>query len=252
MMHANKIRLLNVDILSLTQNKLLYELNEGVLYTPNLDHLVKLQHDKEFYEIYQQADWVVSDSRILYWISKLLKHSIPEVIPGSSFFPAFYNYHANDPDCRIFLLVAAEGVADKAMENINRKVGRQIVVGTHSPSFGFEKDERECMELVDIVNASDATVLLVGVGAPKQEKWIAKYRSQMFNVKLFMALGATIDFEAGNVKRAPLWLQKMAMEWFYRFLKEPKRLFRRYFVDDIRFFYYFAKQLLGCYKDPFA
>jgi len=74
----------------------------------------------------------------------------------------------------------------------------------------------------------------------------------MFNVKLFMALGATIDFEAGNVKRAPLWLQKMAMEWFYRFLKEPKRLFRRYFLDDIRFFYYFAKQLLGCYKDPFA
>ena len=128
--------------------------------------------------------------------------AIPEIEEESCTGCCFYDKgicsidHANDPNCRIFLLGAAEGVADKAMENINRKVGRQIVVGTHSPSFGFEKDERECMELVDIVNASDATVLLVGVGAPKQEKWIAKYRSQMFNIKLFMALGATIDFEA--------------------------------------------------------
>ena len=87
----------NIDILALTQNKLLHELNEGVFYTPNIDHLVKLQHDREFYNIYRQADWVVSDSQILYWLSKLLKHSLPEAIPGSSFFPAFYNYHANDP-----------------------------------------------------------------------------------------------------------------------------------------------------------
>ena len=81
---------------------------------------------------------------------------------------------------------------------------------------------------------------------------IAKYRSRMSGVKLFMALGATIDFEAGNIKRAPKLVQILAMEWFYRFLKEPKRLFRRYFIDDIQFFYYFAKQLLGLYKDPFA
>ena len=150
MIAENRICFLNVDIQPFTQNRLLCELNEGVLYTPNIDHLVKLQHDREFYESYRQADWVVSDSRILYWISKLLKHPIPEAIPGSSFFPAFYNYHANDPDCRIFLLGAAKGVANKAMENINRKVGRQIVVGTHSPSFGFEKNEKECMEKVVI------------------------------------------------------------------------------------------------------
>lgn len=103
------------------------------------------------------------------------------------------------------------------MENINRKVGRQIVVGTHSPSFGFEKNEKECMELIDIINASGATVLLVGVGAPKQEKWIAKYRSQMFNIKLFMALGATIDFEAGNIKRAPILFQKWQWSGFIVF-----------------------------------
>lgn len=246
------IKILNSNILSLTQTDLLNQLQRGVLITPNLDHLVKLQHDREFYEVYRQAEWVVCDSKILYMLSKLLKHPLPEAIPGSSFFTAFYMFHKDDPDCRIFLLGAKEGIAQKAMERINEKVGRKIVVGAHSPSFGFEKDEKECRELVDIVNRSGANVLLVGVGAPKQEKWIMKYRNQMPDVDLFMALGATIDFEAGTLKRAPRLWQKLGMEWLYRCLKEPRRLFKRYFVDDMQFFYYFAQQLLGIYKDPFG
>ena len=246
------IKILNSNILSLTQTDLLNQLQRGVLITPNLDHLVKLQHDREFYEVYRQAEWVVCDSKILYLLSKLLKHPLPEAIPGSSFFTAFYMFHKDDPDCRIFLLGAKEGIAQKAMERINEKVGRKIVVGAHSPSFGFEKDEKECKELVDIVNRSGANVLLVGVGAPKQEKWIMKYRNQMPDVDLFMALGATIDFEAGTLKRAPRLWQKLGMEWLYRCQKEPRRLFKRYFVDDMQFFYYFAQQLLGIYKDPFG
>lgn len=246
------IKILNSNILSLTQMDLLNQLQRGVLITPNLDHLVKLQHDREFYEVYRQAEWVVCDSKILYMLSKLLKHPLPEAIPGSSFFTAFYMFHKDDPDCRIFLLGAKEGIAQKAMERINEKVGRKIVVGAHSPSFGFEKNERECEALVDIVNKSGANVLLVGVGAPKQEKWIMKYRNQMPDVDLFMALGATIDFEAGTLKRAPRLWQKLGMEWLYRCLKEPRRLFKRYFVDDMQFFYYFAQQLLGIYKDPFG
>lgn len=252
MIHTKKVRILNVDILSVTQTKLLCDLHKGVLITPNLDHLVKLQKDRGFYAVYQQAEWVICDSRILYFFSKLLKHSLPEAIPGSSFFTAYYKYHKDDPNCRIFLLGAAEGIATKAMERINEKVGRKIVVGAHSPSYGFEKNEIECEELVRIVNESGANILLVGVGAPKQEKWIMKYRDQMPGVELFMALGATIDFEAGTLKRAPIFWQKMGMEWLYRCLRDPYRLFKRYFIDDIQFFYYFAKQLWGLYKDPFA
>lgn len=246
------VRILNVEIQSLTRQDLLERLAKGVLVTPNVDHLVKLQSDREFYDVYRKAEWVVCDSKILYLLSKLLKRPLPEAIPGSSFFTSYYMYHKDDPGCRIFLLGAREGVAAKAMERINEKVGRRIVVGAHSPSFGFEKDERECEELIGIVNRSGANVLLVGVGAPKQEKWIMRYRDRMPGVDLFMALGATIDFEAGALKRAPELWQKMGMEWLYRCIKEPKRLFRRYFVDDMQFFFYFAKQLLGLYKDPFA
>lgn len=245
-------KILNVEILSLTRDELLERLDKGVLVTPNVDHLVKLQGDREFYEVYRKAEWTVCDSKILYLLSKLLKRPLPEAIPGSSFFTSYYMYHKDDHDCRIFLLGAKEGIAAKAMQRINEKVERRIVVGAHSPSFGFEKDERECEELIDIVNKSGANVLLVGVGAPKQEKWIMKYRDRMPGVDLFMALGATIDFEAGTLKRAPMFWQKIGMEWLYRCMKEPKRLFRRYFVDDMQFFFYFAKQLLGVYKDPFT
>ena len=246
------VKVLNIDIQNTTRRELLENLTEGVLVTPNLDHLIKLQKDREFYEVYQKAEWVVCDSKILYLFGKLLKTPIKEAIPGSSFFTSYYMYHKDDADCRIFLLGAKEGIAQKAMERINGKVGRRMVVGAHSPSFGFEKNEEECEELCRIVNESGANVLLVGVGAPKQEKWIMKYKDRMGGVKLFMALGATIDFEAGTLKRAPQFWRKAGMEWFYRFLKEPKRLFRRYFVDDIHFFRYFALQLLGCYRNPFA
>lgn len=248
----DKIRILNIDVLNITRQQLLENLHEGVLITPNLDHLIKLQKDKDFYDCYKKAEWVVCDSNILRLFSKLLKTPFVEAIPGSSFFTSYYMYHKDDADCKIFLLGAKEGVAAKAMERINAKVGRQIVVGAYSPSFGFEKNEEECKDIVNIINNSGANVVLVGVGAPKQEKWIMKWKHLMPGVKVWMALGATIDFEAGNVKRAPKIYQKLAMEWLYRFTREPKRLFKRYFVDDMQFFWYFGKQLLGIYKDPFA
>ncbi|OWV02727.1 polymer biosynthesis protein, WecB/TagA/CpsF family [Fibrobacter sp. UWH9] len=245
------IRFLNTDILAITQEDLLRDLKKGVLFTPNLDHLVKLQKDRDFYEAYQQAEWIVCDSMVLYFCSKFLKNKLPDVVPGSSFFTEFYRYHAADENCKIFLLGAMDGVAEKAKAKINAAVGREIIVGAHSPSFGFERKLDEIENIIQIVNESGANVVLVGVGAPKQEKFIMKYKDRMPGVDIWMALGATIDFEAGNISRAPIFMQKCAMEWLYRFFKEPKRMFRRYFLDDLKFFWLFLKQILGVYKNPF-
>ena len=252
MMKNQYSKILNINILSITQKQLLQKLNKGILITPNLDHLVKLQKDKEFYNIYQKAEWVVCDSKILYLCSKCLKQPLPEAIPGSSFFTAFYEYHKNNPNCKIFLLGAMDGVAQTAMKKINQKVGREIIVGAMSPSYGFEKKQEENELIYTTINESGANVVLVGVGCPKQEKWIFVHKDKMPNVDIWMALGATIDFEAGNIKRAPLIYQKLALEWFYRFLKEPKRMFKRYFIDDMKFFWYFGKQLIGIYNNPFG
>jgi N-acetylglucosaminyldiphosphoundecaprenol N-acetyl-beta-D-mannosaminyltransferase len=245
------INILNIDILSISLSKLLKKMNKGVLVTPNLDHLILLQKDQEFYNIYKNSDWVVCDSKILNLGARFLGESFKEVIPGSSLFSAYYNYHRKNDKIKIFLLGAAEGVAIKAMEKINAKVGRDIIVGAHSPSFGFEQNELECDTIVKLINNSEATVLVVGVGAPKQEKWIFKYKSQLKGVDLFMPLGATIDFEAGNVKRAPKIFQEFGFEWLYRLYKEPKRLWKRYLIDDMPFFYLIIRQKLGLYNDPF-
>ena len=243
---------LNTPIDNISLKELLVNMNSGFLVTPNVDHLVKLQKDKEFYNVYQSADWVICDSKIVGLALRFLRSPIKEVIPGSSFFPAFCEFHKNNENVRIFLLGAAEGVALKARENINKKIGREIVVGAHSPSYGFEKNLKECNEIIDIINSTDATVLLVGVGAPKQEKWIYHNRNKLNKIKLFLPLGATIDFEAGNVKRAPVFFQKFALEWLYRIFQDPKRLVKRYLVDDLPFFYYLLKQRVGKYKNPFA
>ena len=248
----DSIKILNVRIDNLTTKELLEQLDKGVLVTPNIDDIMKHQKDKEFHKMASQAEFSICDSRVLLLISRILRTPLKEAIPGSSFFPMYCDYHAKDENIKIFLLGAKEGVGEVAKKNINTRIGREIIVDTYSPPFGFEKDEQECNHIVKILRTSKANVVLVGLGNPKQTKWIYKYKDKLPNINLFMALGATIDFEAGNVKRAPKIFQKLAMEWFYRFLMEPKRMFKRYFIDDMLFFYYFAKQLLGIYKNPFG
>lgn len=247
----DKVKILNINIQSISKQELLENMHKGVFVTPNLDHMIKLQKDKDFFDVYRASDWVVCDSKILLLMSKFLGKSIKEAIPGSSFFPSFCDYHRDNLDMKIFLLGAAPGIAEKAMSKINARIGRDIVADFFSPSFGFENDELECTEIIRKINESNCNVLVVGVGAPKQEKWIMRYKDELSNINLFMALGATIDFEAGNIKRAPIFFQKLYLEWFYRFLNEPRRLWRRYFIEDPLFFWYVIKQKIGIYKEPF-
>ncbi|MGB3558190.1 MAG: WecB/TagA/CpsF family glycosyltransferase, partial [Geitlerinemataceae cyanobacterium] len=250
----DKIKVLNVSIDNLSQSELLQKLEKhgGVVLTPNVDKIVKLQKDREFYQVYQHSNYIICDSKILCFSSKLLGQPIREKISGSDFFPAFYRYYRDYEDMKIFLLGAAEGVAQKAQNRINQEVGREMVVGSYSPPFGFEKDEAECQKILDLIEESGATVLAVGLGAPKQEKWIAKYKGQLNNIKIFLAIGATIDFEAGEKSRAPKWMSESGLEWLYRLGTEPKRLWKRYLVDSLPFFWLILKQRLNLYQAPFS
>lgn len=244
-----KIRILNIDIDNITSHKLLTKINKGgVLLTPNVDHLVKLQFDSEFYQIYQQAEYVVCDSQILIYVSKFLGNKIVEKISGSDFFPQFYQHYKNDRDIRIFLLGGERHAVKLAQSTINTKVGRQIVVGGYSPPFGFEHDRFECERIIQLINNSGATVLAVGLGAPKQEKWIARYKSQLPKIKIFLAIGATINFEAGIIKRAPKWMSEVGLEWLHRLVLEPRRLWKRYLLEAPLLLWLVLKQKFNCYR----
>jgi exopolysaccharide biosynthesis WecB/TagA/CpsF family protein len=246
----NKVKLLDVHIQNYNRQQLFSELTYGLVVTPNVDIIIKARNDVAFRNIINAAEFSLCDSKIVQLASRFLGTPLVEKISGSDLLGEFCQHHAQNPAIRLFLLGAAEGVALEAMRRINARIGRAIVVAAHSPSFGFENKADECQAIVQKIEASGATVLIVGVGAPKQEKWIHAHRPQLPSIRIFMGLGATLDFEAGNIQRAPLWMSQSGLEWSYRLFKEPKRLWRRYLLDDIPFFWHLLKQRLGLYRSP--
>jgi N-acetylglucosaminyldiphosphoundecaprenol N-acetyl-beta-D-mannosaminyltransferase len=251
-MLTNKVKMLNVEMDNLTTQELLKEYHQGLLVTPNIDHLIKLQKDRDFYQCYQKAAYTVCDSRILYLLSRTLFPSNPlrEQITGSDFFPAFCDYHGRRESAKIFLLGGTEDSVQMAKNKINQRTRSSIIVGAHSPPFGFEKSEMETAKIINLINNSGADTLAIGVGAPKQEKWVCSHREKMPNIKRYLAIGATIEFESGNLQRAPKWMTHAGLEWLFRLVQEPKRLAKRYLVEDMPIFILLIRQRLGWYKDP--
>jgi len=242
-------RMLNVWIDNLNMRELLERLDAGIVWTLNPDHLFHLQRNPEFYNAYMQADFITSDSKYVYWACGWLGRRIQEKVSGSDLVPAFCHYHRDNPKIRVFLLGAKPGVALQAQQRINDREGRELVIGAHGPSMNFVNDEQETQQVIAMINQSGANVLIVGLGAPKQEIWITRFRHQMPNVKIYMGVGAVIDYEADVVKRAPTWMTRNGLEWVYRITTEPKRYWRRY-LRDMEFFWLILKDRLGRYTAP--
>lgn len=252
-MRISKVKMLNVEMDNLTMDELLQRFDKGLLVTPNIDHLIKLQKDREFYLCYQQAAFTVCDSRILFLLSKILfpGTALRAQVTGSDFFPAFCDYHSRlQGDARVFLLGGTDESVEKAKNKINSRTQSNIIVGAYSPPFGFEKSTEETQKIIDLIQASGANTLAIGVGAPKQEKWVCAHREKMPHVTRFLAVGATIEFESGNLKRAPKWMTRLGLEWLFRLSQEPKRLAKRYLLEDVPIFWLLLKQKLGFYKNP--
>ncbi len=248
---VQKVNILNLAIHNLSMEEVLTSLDSGIVFTPNVDHFVKLQCDREFLEAYGCANYRLCDSKIVYYAAKFLGCPIKEKVSGSDLFPRFYQYHCDNESIKIFLLGGWKNTAERAKARINRTVEREIIVGTYSPELGFETNEAECRKIEDLIAQSGATVLAVGLGAPKQEKFILRHKDNMPNIKIFMAIGATINFEAGVVNRAPNWMSNAGLEWLYRLMAEPERLWKRYLIEDPLFLWLVLLQRLNLYRQPF-
>lgn len=203
--------------------------------TPNVDHIIKIEKDMLFRKIYERADLIVTDGTPLLWVAESMGYPIKEKIAGSDMFPRICERAAKE-GLTMFFLGAEEGVAVKAKENLTNKYPGLNVLDCYSPPLGFEKNKKELEKIFEIVNKANADILVLSLGSPKQEKFMYNNMDRL-NFKVALPFGAAMDFEAGHVKRAPLWMRKNGLEWFYRFLLEPGRLFRRYFIDDIKIFW---------------
>jgi len=198
--------------------------------TPNTDHAVMLQYRGDLAAAYADADLVLADGWPVVAASRLLGRPLPERVTGSDLVPALLRAALPDRPLRVFLLGAAPGVAVRAARNVHATYGNVEVVDTYSPPLGFEHDTAENQRILNRIAHADADVLVVGLGAPKQELWVHAHREQI-NARVALCVGATIDFLAGAKSRAPRWMQRTGLEWLHRVASEPRRLLARYARD---------------------
>lgn len=200
----------------------------------NVDVMIKIEKDEELRRITEDAGLVLVDGQPLVWVAKLYRRPVKEKVSGSDLSLSLCRMAA-ERGYTMFILGGKEGVADQAKAKMEAQYPGLQVVGTCAPPLGFEKDKAELAKVRQAISAVSPDIVLCCLGCPKQEKWIdANHRD--IDARVFLCAGATVDFLAGNVKRAPAWISRIGMEWFYRFLMEPRRLFKRYFIDDMHLF----------------
>lgn len=252
----DKVKILNASIHNLSMSEALVNIKKGIILTLNVEHLMHLQNHREFLSACYDVDYRLCGSQSIVYASRFLGTPLKEKLPTVDLFPAFCNYHKDNQDIRIFLLGTDPSVSKKAQTRINDRVCRQIVVAEYSPPWGFEKQAEQCDNIVQLINDSNATVLAVAAKTPKQELLITKYfinknKDKLPTVKIIMGIDVTLDFEAGNIQRAPKWVRYIGLEWLHQLTSEPKRLWKRYLVDNLRFLGLILKQKFNRYTEPF-
>lgn len=200
----------------------------------NVDVIMKIEEDPYLKEITDKADMVLVDGTPLVWIAKAHKKPVKEKVSGSDLVPELCKTAA-EKGYTVYILGGKDGIAEQAKQKLEQKYPKIKIVGTYAPPLGFEKDEAELTKTNALISQASPDLLIACLGCPKQEKFIYENIGK-YDAKVSVCAGATVDFLAGNVKRAPKWMSACGLEWFYRFTQEPKRLFKRYFVDDMKIF----------------
>ena len=196
--------------------------------TPNVDHIVTLQQHDGLRSAYQSASMVLADGFPLVVASRWLGKPLPERVAGSELIPALFDsLQYKTQRTTLYLLGAMPGVAIRAARRIQSQWPHIDVVGTFSPPFGFENDDAECESILHRINEVRPDLLVVGLGAPKQEIWTQRYQAKLAT-KVVFCVGATIDFLAGEKPQAPIWMRRSGLEWLHRVASEPRRLAARY------------------------
>lgn len=199
-----------------------------IVVTPNLDHAVQLRENEALRAAYAGAALVLADGMPLVWASRLSPRPLPERVTGSDLTPNVLE--AAPPGTRVFLLGGSEEANLAAARTIQGRYPNLELVGRLSPPRGFEHDAEWSTQIVDAITGSRAELVILGLGAPKQELWAHHHAARLPSTVL-LCVGATVDFLAGSVTRAPRWMQKTGLEWIHRLLGDPGRLLRRYAKD---------------------
>jgi len=205
-----------------------------LVVTPNVDHIVKLQDDHAFREAYSHAALSLPDGMPVLWAARYLGLPSLDKVSGSDLVPALCMRAAAE-GVRVFF---AGGRSQEDLENgleIIRERYPGLTAGGSCPPFGFEKDPEQSAQLAEAIREFRTELLLFACGAPKSDIWMHRHRERLGR-GVGIGIGAGFDFLVGRARRAPLWMQRVGMEWLWRLAREPRRLARRYLWDDLGFF----------------
>ena len=207
--------------------------------TANLDFAAQASADVELQRILCESELVLCDGTPLIWASRWLGAPLRERVAGSDLMPHLFA-HAAEKGHRLFLLGASEEVLKEATANCRQRYPDLIICGTFSPSHAKLLDLDHSL-IESHIHEAKPDILLVAMGCPKQEKWIYM-NYQELGVPVSIGIGATLDFIAGKFRRAPIWMRASGLEWVFRLLQEPRRLYSRYYLDLLFFVSSLRKQ----------
>ena len=234
-----KQTLLNTYINNLTMQEAVDEVEKMIaadkktyIVAINVDVVIKIEKDPYLKKIVDSADMVLVDGKTLVWISKLYGRPLKAKISGSDLVPILCQ-KAAEKKHKIFIIGGKEGIAEQAKRRLEYQFPDIQIVGTYAPPFGFEENADELSKINKMISETHPDLLIACFGCPKQEKWIYENIGK-YDAKVSICAGATVDFLAGNVKRAPRWMSDHGLEWLFRTIQDPKRLFKRYFIDDTK------------------
>jgi len=195
----------------------------------NASSIVEIKENSELLKAYNNCDLVNIDGMSLVWALRFFGYKVPSRVACPDLAEKVL-YFAELNNFSIFLLGTGKEQLRSAVNNIHTKYPNLQIAGYND---GFFKSEEES-GIVEMINKSKPNILFLGLPSPKKEFFVERHKTQL-NANYILGVGGFFDILAGEIKRAPAWMQRVGLEWFYRFLQEPKRLFRRYFVGNIVF-----------------
>jgi N-acetylglucosaminyldiphosphoundecaprenol N-acetyl-beta-D-mannosaminyltransferase len=220
----------------------------GAVYTPNVDHIMLADGNARMRDAYARCSLSLADGMPVLWAARLLGEPLPEKVSGSDFVPLLLE-RAAEQGWRVYFLGGAPGVAALAREKLLERLPRLEVVGIDVPMIGIDDPPDRWTPIVERIRTSNAHLVFVAFGAPKQEIFIQTVRSEL-RPAVLLGVGASLDFIAGTMPRAPAWMSRTGLEWLFRLGREPSRLWRRYLIRDPQFLMVVARAVRDRWLGP--
>ena len=239
-----KIDFLGIPIAALTMQETLVKIEKCIEANQQIHHsvvnagkVVLMQHDKKLEESVLEASLINADGQAIVWAASFLGEFLPERVSGIDLMQNLVE-KSFEKGYKCFFFGAQEKVVSNLVQNYSKLYSKDIIAGF---CHGFYDSINE-KNIVNEIVSSEANILFVAMSSPKKEIFLNKYKEELKDINFIMGVGGSFDVISGKIKRAPIYMQKIGLEWFYRFLQEPKRMWKRYFFGNLKFIYLILKK----------